>query len=74
MRVFDASALPAFIQGEGGADVVERALGDDGVVGAANWSEVAPTVLARRRDWRLVSLLLRSYGLAIEPVTIDDAD
>jgi PIN domain nuclease of toxin-antitoxin system len=74
LTVFDASALLAFVQGETGSDVVERALSAGGTVGAANWSEVAQAVRARDRDWPLVSLLLRSYDLAIEPVTVADAE
>ena len=74
MTVFDASALLAFVQGEAGADVVERALSAGGVVGAANWSETAQAVRARNRDWPLARLLLHSYDLTIEPVTADDAE
>ena len=74
MTVFDASALLAFVQGEAGADVVEQALTDGGVVGAANWSETAQAVRARQRDWPLVSSLLRSYDLVIEPVITADAE
>jgi ribonuclease VapC len=74
LTVFDASALLAFVQGEAGADVVEHALDAGGVVGAANWSEIAQAVRARDRDWPLTALLLRSYGLTIESVTADDAE
>lgn len=74
MTVFDASALLAFVQGEPGGEVVERALADGGVIGAANWSETAQSVRSRGRDWPLASVLLRSYDLAIEPVTVDDAE
>ena len=56
MTVIDASALLAFVQGEPGADVVEQALGADAMCGAANWSEVAPKVLAAGRNWDLVAL------------------
>ena len=75
MTVFDASALLAFIQGEAGSDVVEQALAPGGgVVAAANWSETAQAVRARDGHWRLASVLLRSYDLTIEPVTVDDAE
>lgn len=74
MTVFDASALLAFVQGESGADAVERALSTGGVVGAANWSETAQAVRARDRDWPLARLLLHSYDLTVEPVTADDAE
>ena len=47
MNLFDSSALLCFLQGEAGADAVERALADGGLCGAANWSEVAQKVIAR---------------------------
>lgn len=72
--VLDASALLAFLQGEGGADVVESRLGEGAVCGAANWSEVAQKVLAAGRDWNLARSLLASYELEVEPVTVDDAE
>jgi ribonuclease VapC len=74
LTAFDASALLAFVQGEAGSEVVEDALLGGGVVGAANWSETAQAVRARDGDWPLASSLLRSYDLAIEPVTVDDAE
>ena len=49
-------------------------MSDGAVVGAANWSETAQAVIARKRDWPLAALLLRSYNLLIEPVTSDDAE
>lgn len=72
--MFDASALLAFLGGEEGADEVEEALIDGGVVGAANWSEVAQMVLQHRRDWDRVRALLLSYPLVLEPVTVEDAE
>jgi PIN domain nuclease of toxin-antitoxin system len=72
--VLDASALLAFVQGEAGADVVEAAMADDAVCGAANWSEIAQKVHAADRDWELVKALLESYDLRIEPVTADDGE
>lgn len=74
MNVFDASALLAFLQGERGADLVERELTAGGVCGAANWSETAQVILSHGRDWDLAAVLLLSYGLALEPVTVDDAE
>ena len=73
MNVFDASALLAFVQGEPGADVVERELLVGGVCSAANWSETAQ-IVARRRDWSLARSLLLSYPLSIEPVLLVDAE
>lgn len=74
MSVLDASAILAFIQGERGAEVVEAALVDTPVCGAANWSEVAQKVLAAGRDWNLVRALLVSYDVRVEPVSGDDAE
>lgn len=73
--VLDASALLAFLQGEDGAAVVETQLERaDATCGAANWSEVAQKVRSAGRDWSLARALLLSYGLRIEPVTIDDGE
>jgi ribonuclease VapC len=74
MNVFDASALLAFLQGEPGAEVVEQALGDGGLCGAANWCEVAQKVLAHGRNWELSRALLVSFDVRVEPVTADDAE
>lgn len=74
MTVLDASAMLAFLQGEPGADVVEQALVAGSTCGAANWSEVAQRVRGSDRDWTLARALLESYGVAVEPVTVDDAD
>jgi len=72
--VLDASAVLAFVQDEPGADVVERALGPDAAISAANWSEVAQKVRGAGRDWDLARALLMSYEIAVEPVTVDDAE
>jgi len=74
MRVLDASALLAFLQGEPGADEVEAALADGASCGAANWSAVAQRVHSSGRDWSLARALLESFALAVEPVTIEDAE
>lgn len=73
--MLDASALLAYVQGERGEDVVEAALATgDAVCGAANWSEVAQQLHARRARWDLARALLQSFDLAIEPVTLEDAE
>jgi ribonuclease VapC len=72
--VVDASALLAYLQGEEGAEVVERHLDGDSACGAANWSEVAQKVRSAGRDWGLVRALLESYQLVVEPVLVDDAE
>lgn len=74
MTVVDASALLAYLQGEPGSDVVEDALDEDTVCGAANWSEVAQKVIAAGRDWPMARALLFSHGIKIEPVTLSDAE
>ena len=73
MIVLDASAVLAFLQGEPGCDRVEAAL-PEGVIGAANWSEVAQKVRARDADWALAAGLLMSYGVRVEAVTPADAE
>jgi len=72
--VLDASAILAFLQGEEGAAVVEAALIEGSVCSAATWSEVAQKVLAGQRNWDLAATLLATYDLAIEPVTMADAE
>ena len=74
MNLFDASALLCFLQGEPGADVVERELAIGGACSAVNWSEVAQKVLAHGADWSLARSLLLSFGLEIEPVLAVDAE
>ena len=74
MVVLDASAVLAFVQDERGSDVVEAALVDGAMCGAANWSEVAQKVRRARRDWDLVRALLLSYDLTVEPVLSEDAE
>jgi ribonuclease VapC len=74
VNVFDSSALLAFLQAEPGADLVEQAMTEGGICGAANWSEVAQKVRQRGADWDLVSGLLLDFGLTIEPVGMADAE
>jgi len=72
--VLDTSALLAFLQGEGGADIVEARLDEGASCGAANWSEVAQKVRSAGRAWDLARGLLAGYQLHIEPVVVDDAE
>jgi PIN domain nuclease of toxin-antitoxin system len=74
VNLFDSSALLCFLQGELGADAVERRLGQHAACSAANWSEVAQKIIAHQRDWGLARGLLLSYGLTIEPVQAVDAE
>lgn len=74
MTVFDASALLAYLAGEPGHQEVERALAEGGRCSAANWSEVAQKVRAAGGDWDLSRALLASFGVAVEPVVVADAE
>jgi len=74
VNLFDASALLCFLQGEAGADVVERELILGGACSAANWSEVAQKLLAHGQDWDQIQALLLSYPLQVEPVLQPDAE
>lgn len=75
MTVLDSSALLAYIHGEAGEDRVEEALATGGAVcGAANWSETASHIRARRGRWDLARALLLSFDLRVEPVTSPDAE
>jgi ribonuclease VapC len=72
--VLDASAILAWLQDEPGADEVERRLEQGASCGAANWAEVAQKVRARGEVWDVARALLASYGVRVEPVTVDDAE
>lgn len=72
--VLDASALLAFLAGEPGADVVERALADGPVCSAVNWAEVAQKVSAAGGDWSVAAALLASYGVRPADATARDAE
>lgn len=45
-----------------------------GVVGAANWSEVAQKVRQHGRDWSSARALLLAYDLEVAPVSAADAE
>ncbi|MGH7920215.1 MAG: PIN domain-containing protein [Candidatus Dormibacteraceae bacterium] len=72
--MFDSSALLAWLGGEAGEGVVERALLAGGCCGAANWSEVAQKVLQRSSAWPASREALLSSGIQVVPVTIEDAE
>lgn len=72
MTVLDASAVLAYLQGESGADTVERSL-DGAVIGAANWSEVLAR-LGYGIEARLADAVLIARGVTVEPVTKLDAE
>lgn len=74
MTVLDASAILAFLQGEPGADRVEKALLEGAVCSAANWSEVVQKLQGRTGDWNLAVALLEAYEFSVEPVTRIDGE
>ena len=74
MRVFDSSALLAFLRGESGAPEVHQYLSEPGCCSAANWAEVAQKLPQLGAPWAEGRGALLSYDLTVEPVTIVDAE
>jgi PIN domain nuclease of toxin-antitoxin system len=71
--VVDASVVLAWLQDEPGADEAERHL-VDGIIGAANWSEVLQKARQHGADAELVAQLFASFGLEVADVTRQDAE
>lgn len=71
--VLDASALLAWLQEEPGADVVRNLL-TDGIVTAANWSEVLQKAQQHGRGANEVAILLQALGLKVADVTKEDGE
>ena len=71
--VVDASVVLAWVQDEAGADDAEPMLAD-GIIGAANWSEVLQKSRQAGAPPELVALLLTSFGLSIADITSADAE
>jgi ribonuclease VapC len=71
--VVDASAVLAYLRREPGWEVVREAIGDS-LMPAANWSEVLQKAVQHGLDATRVGRLLLSRGIAVEPVTIVDAE
>lgn len=71
--VLDASAVLAFVHGEPGAAVAQRAI-PGGRMGAVNWSEVALKVLRSGKPWEPVRTALLGAGLQVEGFTAHDAE
>ena len=69
----DASAVLAWLQDEPGSDEVEALL-MEGVIGAANWSEVLQKARQHGQPGELVGRLLASFGLDVVDVTRADAE
>jgi len=70
--VVDASLVLAWLQDEPGADEAEPML-MEGVIGAANWSEVLQKTRQHGAPAAIVGRLLASFGLRVADVTADDA-
>lgn len=73
-RVLDASAILAFLVGEPGAELTEKALEAGAACSTVDWSEVAQKVRAAGADWPVAASLLASYGLAVQDATLEDAE
>ncbi len=74
MNVFDSSALLVFVYDEPGADIVQHQLEVGGLVGAANWSEVAQKLRSSGDDWNVNRGMLLSFSLSVESVSERDAE
>ncbi len=70
--VVDASLVLAWLQDEAGSDAAEPLL-MEGLIGAANWSEVLQQARQHGARAGLVARLLASFGLQVVDVTADDA-
>ncbi len=70
--VVDASLVLAWLQDEAGSDEAEPLL-MEGLIGAANWSEVLQKVRQHGVRAGVVARLLASFGLQVVDVTADDA-
>lgn len=73
MIVLDASAVLTLVQDEPGAQRVRDALDDEPVLSAANLAEVLAKGADRGLDPQQQSELLAALGVAVVPVTAEDA-
>lgn len=71
--VVDASLVLAWLQEEPGADEAEPLL-MEGIIGAANWSEILQKTRQHGAPVGLVARLLASFGLRVVDVTAEDAE
>lgn len=71
--VVDASTVLAWLQDEPGADAAEPML-MDGIIGAANWSEVLQKSRQHGAPPELVGRLLASFGLRVVEVSRADGE
>jgi len=71
--VVDASVVLAWLQDEVGSEAAEPLL-MEGVIGAANWSEVLQKARQHGAQPGVVARLLTSFGLRIADVTAADGE
>ena len=71
--VVDASSVLVWLQDEPGADKAEPML-MEGVIGAANWSEVLQKARQHGAPPEIVGRLLASFGLSVVDVNAADAE
>lgn len=71
--VVDASVVLAWLQDEPGSDEAEPLL-MEGVIGAANWSEVLQKAHQHGAPAGIVGRLLASFGLTVMDVSRADAE
>ena len=71
--VIDASLVLAWLQDEPGSDEAEPLL-MEGIIGAANWSEVLQKARQHGVESGAVGRLLSSFGLRVADVTATDAE
>jgi ribonuclease VapC len=71
--VIDASVVLAWLQDEPGSDLAERHM-VEGIIGAANWSEVLQKARQHGAQPGLVARLLTSFGLSVVDVTAEDGE
>lgn len=71
--IVDASVVLAWLQDEPGADEAEPIL-MEGLIGAANWSEVLQKAAQHGAPAGVVARLLASFGLTVIDVTREDAE
>ena len=71
--VIDASVVLAWLQDEPGSDDAEALL-MEGIIGAANWSEVLQKATQHGVPAELAGQLLASFGLRVSDVTRQDGE
>lgn len=71
--VVDASVVLVWLQDEPGSEAAEPML-MEGLIGAANWSEVLQKVRQHGAEPEVAARLLNSFGLRVAGVTQQDAE